>query len=100
MTEILDDRNAYDANCNMNFSYMCQLHGMVNNIASRLQHMESLNENSKEKSFKCGQCSERFSKYDVMKAHRKSHAIVGGSVEYKCTETGCNKVFTMKGGLR
>ena len=43
---------------------------------------------------------EKFNKYDVMKANDKSNAPPDGQVRYKCTERGCNKTFTTKGGLR
>ena len=41
----------------------------------------------------------KFKKYELMKAHEKSHAPAGGQVEYKCTKRGCNKTFNTKGGL-
>ena len=50
--------------------------------------------------YKCGQCGEKFMKYDLIKAHENSHAPPGGTVEYKCIVEGCNCVVTTKDRLR
>ena len=46
--------------------------------------------------FKCGECGQKFYEYQLLKANTDSC----GHVIKKCTESGCNKTFLTKGGLR
>ena len=50
--------------------------------------------------FKCGQCGEKFTKYDLIKVQKNLHVPPGGTVEYKCTVEGYDCVVSTKGGLR
>ncbi|XP_071037047.1 transcription factor IIIA [Parasteatoda tepidariorum] len=80
--------------------FRCTLPGcslILKTKATLMKHQDVFHPKKEARKFKCSECSEEFVKRSMLVRHKYTHS---GVKEFKCSEPGCNKSFSMPSRLK